>query len=81
MNRYFFNLRHDGKVVMDVEGDEFANVEDARINAINSIRELVAARIKTGMIVTDEHMDVADGTGEILFSLSFHDVVRDQLRK
>lgn len=81
MNRYFFHLRRDREVVSDVEGDEFQNDDAARESAIKAVREMVAARIKSGAIVSDEYMDVSDGTGHVLFSVSFHDVVQNQLKK
>lgn len=81
MTRYFFNLRKDVDVVSDVEGDEFPDIDTARMSAINAVREMAAARIKAGQIVADEYMDVSDETGTLLFSVSFHDVVQNHLKK
>lgn len=81
MNRYFFNLRRDADIVSDVEGDEFPNDDAARTSAVNAVREMAAARIKTGQIVADEYMDVSDEAGAVLFSISFHDVVQNHLKK
>lgn len=81
MSRYYFHLRRDDQIVSDVEGDEFSDSEAARVSATNAVRELVAARIKTGQIFSDEYMDVSDEEGNILFSISFHDVVQDHLKK
>jgi len=81
MTRYFFNLRRDGEIVSDVEGDEFVDRDAARVSAINAVREMVAARIKAGELVTDQYMDVSDEAGNLVFSVSFHDVVRNHLTK
>ncbi|WP_430037894.1 DUF6894 family protein [Neorhizobium sp. BT27B] len=81
MSRYFFHLRRDNETVSDVEGDEFSDREAARASATNAVRELVAARIKTGQVVADEYMDVSDDKGHIVLSISFHDVVQDHLKK
>ncbi len=81
MTRYFFNLRRDGEIVSDVEGDEFVDRDAARLSAINAVREMVAARIKAGELVTDQYMDVSDEAGNLVFSVSFHDVVRNHLTK
>jgi hypothetical protein len=81
MSRYFFNLRRDGETVSDVEGDEFANVEAARSSAINAVREMAAALIKNGQAVADEYMDVSDDKGQLVFTVSFHDVVQNHLKK
>ncbi|WP_075292860.1 DUF6894 family protein [Pararhizobium arenae] len=81
MSRYFFNIRRSGDTALDDEGEDFGNLEDAREHAVNSIRELIAAQIKVGAIVADEHMDICDDAGNTLFSVSFHDVVKDHLAK
>jgi hypothetical protein len=81
MTRYFFHLRRDGEIVSDVEGDEFSNDDAARVSAINSVREMVAALIKSGRVVADEYMDVSDDAGRLRFSVSFHDVVQNHLKK
>lgn len=81
MSRYFFHLRRNGGYVPDEEGDEFATADDARANAVSAVRELIAARIKSGHAVVDDQMDVTDETGTLQFTISFHDVVQGQLLK
>lgn len=81
MDRYFFDIRRDGETVRDDEGDEYPSDEEARANAIKAVRELVAAKIRGGFAVSDEHLDVCDKDGRVLFSISFHDVVHDQLKR
>lgn len=81
MTRYFFHLRRDGEIVSDVEGDEFSSDDAARLSAINAVREMVAALIKSGRVVADEYVDVSDDAGKLLFSVSFHDVVQNHLKK
>ncbi len=81
MSRYFFNLRRDGETVSDVEGEEFQDIDAARLSAINAVREMAAALIKSGQNVPDEHMDISDDYGNLRFSVSFHDVVQNHLKK
>lgn len=81
MSRYFFHLRRDNETVSDVEGDEFSDRESVSASATNAVRELVAARIKTGQVFADEYMDVTDDRGNIVLSISFHDVVQNHLKK
>jgi len=81
MSRYFFNLRRDGETVSDVEGDEFQDIDAARLSAINAVREMAAALIKSGQNVPDEHMDVSDNDGNLSFSVSFHDVIQNHLKR
>jgi hypothetical protein len=81
MKRYFFHTRQSGQMVRDEEGDEFADVEEARKSAISSVRELVAARIKSGLMVSDEQMEVCDEAHVLQFTVTFHDVVQRQLKR
>ena len=78
MTRYFFYIRHDGATIRDEEGDEFSSIEDARNSAIEAIRELAASRIKNGLI-SDQHMDVRDEAGDLMLSISFREVIKEQL--
>lgn len=81
MKRYFFCVRHDGGTIPDEEGDEFAALDDARLSALTAIRELVAARIKNGLTIPDDHLDICDETGTVALSISFHEVVEQHLAR
>ncbi|MBW6425414.1 hypothetical protein KX729_28725 [Rhizobium sp. XQZ8] len=81
MNRYFFHIRRSDGNVFDEEGDECANVEDARNNAFDAVRELIAAQIKSGVAISDAHMDVHNEAGTLQFSPSFHAIIQEQLKK
>lgn len=80
MTRYFFNIRRDGDVVVDPEGDDFPSLEEARSSAVKAIRELAAARIKGGDAIADESIEIVNDAGAVETSVSFHDVVRDHLK-
>jgi hypothetical protein len=81
MARYFFNVRQDHDLVVDTEGDDFTDLEYARLNAVKAIREMAAAQIKGGEVVADERIEVVDETGAIVVSISFHDVIQEHLRR
>jgi aspartate oxidase len=81
MIRYFFTIRGSGSSVVDQEGDEFPSPEDARSSAVAAVREIVADRIKGGLTVHDEYMDVSTEEEGLAFSISFHDVVTWHLGK
>ena len=80
MTHYFFHIRDDGNTIIDKEGDDFLNVEEARRSAVNAIRELAAERIKSGEMVGNARMELCDEAGHLLLSLSFRDVVVQQLK-
>lgn len=81
MDRYFFDIRRDGETLRDDEGDIYPSEEEARANAVEAVRELVAGKIKGGLTVPDEHLDVLDKEGRLLFSISFHAFIRNLLSK
>ena len=78
--RYYQHIRDHRQTTLDEEGDDFACLDDAKSSAIEAVREMASARIKSGLIIEDEHLDLCDEAGTVLVSLSFCDVVRQQLR-
>jgi hypothetical protein len=80
MARYFFHIRRNGETLVDQEGDEFSNIDEALASAEKSVRELSAARIKDDLGICDERMEIVDEEGAVLISISFHDVVQAQLK-
>ena len=81
MTRYFFHIRRNGETVLDEEGGEFASLDDARISAVNAVRELVAAKIKRGLMILNEHMEVRDEADALQLVISFHEVIEGQLKR
>jgi hypothetical protein len=81
MTRYFFHIRRNDETVLDEEGDEFASLDDARVSAVNAIRELVAAKIKRGLMILNEHMEVRDESDALHLVISFHEVIEGQLKR
>ncbi|WJR68460.1 hypothetical protein QTA58_06825 [Neorhizobium sp. CSC1952] len=79
MTRYFFQIRRGGVTITDEEGDEFDSIDEAHANAIGAVRELLAARIKNGAMILDEHMEIRDETGALVIAVSFHDVIKRHL--
>ena len=62
MARYFFHIKGGASLIEDEEGSEHETVEDARTAAVKSLREILAACVKSGadgpvvdaILVTDE---------------------------
>jgi hypothetical protein len=68
--RVYFHLRSAHDVILDPEGVEVSNLQEARVQAIRAMEELrhedaAAAREWSGWTLT-----VADASGTILFSLN-----------
>lgn len=80
MMRYFLHIGGHGRTVLDEEGNIFATLDDAKSGALEAVRELASAPIKSGLVIEDDYLDLRDEAGKLVFSLSFCDVVRQQIR-
>jgi hypothetical protein len=69
MTRYFFHISQSGQTVLDQEGDEFASLDD------------VAAKIKGGLMILNEHVEVRDDADALRLIISFHEVIEGQLKR
>lgn len=74
MKRYFFNLV-DGVRIDDPEGQPCADEAAARSEALRSARSIMADAIWSGRLPLDEHIEVADETGRVLFIVPFNDAI------
>jgi hypothetical protein len=62
MARYFFHIKDGTHLIKDEEGTELATAQDARAQAMVSVRELFANAIRSGrpleadaFVIADEH--------------------------
>jgi hypothetical protein len=69
MPRYFFHISHAGRRVEDQEGSDFDALEAARKEAAASLRDLIAAALRSGAPSTLIAIDVADNEGSILATI------------
>lgn len=81
MKRYYFHIRDEGGTVLDEEGEEHRSLEEARQSAVDAIKELAAARIRTGKVIGNTFLDVCDETDAVLKSISFRQVIEEQLKR
>lgn len=76
MPRYHLNQVYStGLRIEDSEGAEYADLEAAKADAIDSARELMSQRVRMGLEADGTRFDVTDGTGDIVFSLPFHEAI------
>ncbi|RTL72819.1 MAG: hypothetical protein EKK41_02795 [Hyphomicrobiales bacterium] len=75
--RLFFHVLADaGQRIEDPEGQEFANVQDAFIEASCTARELAAEELRQGRCVpTSWRIELVDETGRVLLSQAFRHLV------
>jgi hypothetical protein len=72
---YFLHLYND-EIVLDGEGQELADEEAAREQAIVNAREMACAELQKGHLNLKHRIDVADESGHVLITVHFRDIVR-----
>ena len=75
MPRYFFHIKSDDDFVEDPEGVELTGDVEARQEAIDAAREILAERVLKGDVIDGHVFEVCDAKGTKLFSLPFRDVL------
>lgn len=69
MPRYFFNARINGELVLDPDGQDLRDPDQAWAVAKAAISDLVAEESSAGLLRSS--MEVTDEGGEIVFELPF----------
>ena len=75
MPRYFFHVREGGDLNRDGEGQDFADVEAARREAVNSVREMLGEKILHGGALNHRSIEIADETGHVVDVVNSRDVL------
>lgn len=74
VQRYFFHL-YDDMTVIDEEGAELSGMEAARKKALADAREMACAEVLEGHLDLRHRIEVADESGEVLFTVQYRDTV------
>ncbi|HEY1961906.1 MAG TPA: hypothetical protein VGG69_05780 [Rhizomicrobium sp.] len=71
--QYYFHIRHNGDTATDddPEGAEFPDVEAARVEAVSSIREILADAIHSGADSREGEMIVKNESRETVLRIPF----------
>jgi len=75
MARFFFNVREGADLSCDREGQECANAQAARREAISSGREMLGERLLHGGSLNHRQIEITDATGHVVDVLTVSDVV------
>lgn len=73
--RYYLDVYHDESVVRDPEGREFETMEEARLEALASAREMMAASLVAGQFMFDRSIRVRNEQGDNVSVLRFEDAL------
>ena len=76
MPRYFFHIRSDDNFVKDAEGVDLPGDVEAREEAADAAREILAERVRKGEVVDGHTFEVHDDAGTKVFTFPFRDVLR-----
>lgn len=60
---FFLNVRSGGELVRDTEGQEFSSVYAAQDEAVHAAREMAAEKVRHGLTVDGQTIEVVDETG------------------
>ena len=72
MPKFFLHIRYGDSFVKDREGEDFADLESARREAIMSAREIIADLARAGAKQADrDRIDVCDEFGNVLAIVPF----------
>jgi hypothetical protein len=69
MPRFYFNIRRAAEVVSDEEGLDLPDMAAVREEAVTTIRELIADKIRTFGKVDFLGLDVTDDGGRLVLSM------------
>jgi hypothetical protein len=75
MPRYYFHVREGQHFFRDEEGQELADSEVARREAINSTREIVGEKVLHGGSLDSRTIEIADETGKVVETVTTREVL------
>lgn len=75
MARYHFHAHDHSGLVKDEEGQDLPGLDAARQMALRSARAIMGEDVKEGCLDLRGRIDVADGDGQVVFTLPFHDAL------
>ena len=72
---YYFNLREGAKFIRDFEGTDLPDLNSAIDEARQAVREIAADQLRSHERINGRSVEVADGEGEVLASVSVREVL------
>jgi hypothetical protein len=75
MPRYFFHVREGTELNRDTEGQDCADGEAARREAISSAREILGEKLLHGGALNSRTIEIADETGRVVDVVNVKDVL------
>jgi hypothetical protein len=76
MPTYFFDLIKGSDLVEDDQGEDFVDIEAAKLEGLASARELLADAAKKGILATSPVYLIRNAAGDILATIPFKDALK-----
>lgn len=75
MPRFYFHVRHSEGCDEVLDGTHFEGIEEAKVDAMRCLREIVADNLRAAQPVDIAAMDIIDQRGVILATVSIDEAV------
>lgn len=75
MTRFYLHIAA-GRLIRDEEGEEFATLDDAVGEAIQSARSLLREAIREGRLPLNDRIEITDERGHLIRTVPFREAVR-----
>jgi hypothetical protein len=75
MPRFYFHVCNGTGLVEDEEGQELPDFDSARLSAIRSARDIMAADVQRGMLDLSSFIEIEDSGHQLVYTLGFQEAV------
>lgn len=72
---FYFHVRDGERLTPDPDGAELPGLDAARENAAAAVREAVCSPAAAGRDLSRRRFEIADGSGRVLATVAFRDVL------
>lgn len=73
--RYYLHMRSGETFMEDPDGEEFANLDAAKEEAIRSAREIMADRLRVGLPLDGQTFEIHDEDGNLVATVPFKSAI------
>ena len=78
MAKFYFHIRRGEELVTDEQGVDLPDVEAARNEGLLAAREILAEMLLHNEVVDGQEFQIANDQGELVATIPFRSVIRDQ---
>lgn len=76
MPLFYFHIRDGDTLIEDLEGIDLPGLEDARFEALQGARTILAEKVKAGAVIDGQRIEIMDDTGELRAVLPMRAAIR-----